>query len=292
MRTLLDKRAVVTGAASGIGRAIARELASQGCHLYLIDIDETGLHETARLVFPDRVEVITSCCDVSQATETDACLDALLKHWPVLDVLVNNAGICFYGSTASTPQAVWDQVLAINLHASIRITKRLLPVLIERPEAHVLNVASMYGLFATNRAAAYHVSKFGLVGFSEALRAECGRSGVGVTALCPGFVDTGLFGAMKKRPESGTRRPPPWCCTTSENVARKAIRAIQRDRGIALVTLTAHFAYLAKRMFPSLLSGLYRIGRRRQSRARLDGGACVRANPAETQFQTGLRDVA
>ena len=122
----------------------------------------------------------------------------------------------------------------------------------------------MYGLFATNRCSAYHLSKFGMVGFSEALRAEYARCGLGVTALCPGYVTTDLPASMPNaNSDRQPRRPPQWACTTPERVAEKAVRAIRRNARVALVTPLAHAAYYARRIAPGLIDTLYHIGRRR-----------------------------
>jgi short-subunit dehydrogenase len=128
----------------------------------------------------------------------------------------------------------------------------------------LLNVVSMYGFFATGRCTAYHVSKYGMLGLSEALRVEYGRRGLGVTALCPGFVRTSLYDNMLLA--DGHRRspvPPRWLSTTPDQVAAKAIRAIRRNQRIALVTPLAHLAYHMKRFTPGVMDWLTHLGRRR-----------------------------
>jgi short-subunit dehydrogenase len=157
----------------------------------------------------------------------------------------------------------WDWVLAVNLHAPIQFTRELLPTLLDRNEAHIVNIASIAGLVAGGRFCAYHVSKFGLVGFSEAIRAEFGRQGLGVSALCPGPVRTNLYRATPSgHPRKPTPTPPAWICTTPERVAAKTIRAIRRDKRLVLVSPVAHLLYYAKRLTPGLLDFSQRIGRR------------------------------
>jgi len=153
----------------------------------------------------------------------------------------------------------------VNLHAPIQLTQQLLPALLARPEAHVLNMASITGLVAGGRFCAYHVSKFGLVGFSEAIRAEFGRQGLGVTALCPGPVRTNLYRATPSgHKHRATPTPPAWICTTPERVAARAIRAIRRDQRLVLVSPLAYTLYYFKRFAPGLLDAVQRIGRRRK----------------------------
>jgi len=261
VKNLSGKKALVTGAAGGIGRAIALQLSATGVKVCLVDIDADNLAAVLQEIRLGHGEAISYSCDVSRSDQIDACIAFTLATWGDLDILVNNAGICCYGPIDNTPQAMFDKVLAVNLQAPIRFSTGLLSVLKRQQESHILNVASMYGLFATNRCAAYHTSKFGLVGFSEALRAECARDGLGVTTLCPGFVNTELFTAMETDAYRQPRRPPAWVTTTPEHVARKAITAIKKNQGLVTVTALARFGYLAKRVAPSLLGRLYAIGK-------------------------------
>lgn len=276
MRVLRGKRALITGAASGIGRAIALRLAREGVALFLIDIDAESLAGVVREATQWGVDVEGRRCDVSQPRDVSQANAALLDRWGGLDILVNNAGVCFYGPTHEMTAAQWERLLAINLLAPVQFVRELLPPLLAQPEAHIVNVASMYGLVATNRCCAYHTSKFAMVGFSEALRAEYGREGLGVTALCPGFVSTDLFYSMPnvvgQRP---ARVPPRWVCATPERVADKAVRAIRRNQRLTLVTPLAYFAYYAKRLVPGLLDRLYHIGRNRRVNRKLKRAAAL-----------------
>ena len=265
MRVLRGKKALVTGAASGIGRAIALRLAAEGTDLYLLDIDQQRLAEVVQLASQAGVDVTGRCCDVSRGDAISQANAALLQRWGQLDILVNNAGVCFYGPTLEMTGDQWQRLLAINLLAPVQFVRELAPTLLSRPESHILNVASMYGLVATNRCSAYHLSKFGLIGFSEALRAEYARRGLGVTALCPGFVTTDLFQSMPNAVAGRTQRTPPrWACTTPDRVAAKAIRAIRSNARIALVTPLAYAVYYTRRIAPGLLDTLYHIGRHRR----------------------------
>ncbi len=265
MRVLRGTNALITGAANGIGRAIALRLAQEGTNLFLLDINEQRLVDTVQQIRQKfNVSVIGHLCDVSSTEQISLANAAMIDRWGQLDILINNAGVCFYGSTLDMTDKQWQQLLAINLLAPVQFVRELAPILLSRPESHILNVASMYGLVATNRCSAYHLSKFGMVGFSEALRAEYARRGLGVTALCPGFVTTDLFQSMPNADSGRTQRTPPsWVCTTPERVADKAVRAMRRNARIALVTPLAHAAYYTRRIAPGLLDLLYHVGRRR-----------------------------
>ncbi|MBW3539032.1 MAG: SDR family NAD(P)-dependent oxidoreductase [Planctomycetes bacterium] len=265
MRTIRGKRALITGAASGIGRAIAMALAREGAHLWLLDIDEPGLNIAAEELRQFGVEVATSRCDLSRPDDIGRNLSRLRESWGVIDILVNNAGVVYYGPTERMTAEQWDWLLAINLLAPIQITRELLPILKERREAHVLNVCSIAGLVAGGRTAAYHVSKFGLVGFSEALRAEYRRTGLGVSALCPGPVLTNLYrSGATGRPGRSVPTPPRWLCASEETVARRALWAIRRNRRLTLVTPLAHGLYWLKRIAPWFLDWINRLGRKRR----------------------------
>jgi len=271
MRTIRDKIAVVTGGAGGLGRAIALRLAQEGARLHLVDIDRAALERTAAEVADSGAKCDTSVCDLADAAAIDRLGDALLSRHHCIDILVNNAGVAWYGPTTTMRPDQWDRLLAINLHAPIRLTAKLLPVLLAQPEAHVINMASIAGWVCGGRYAAYHVSKFGMVGFSEALRAEFGRQGLGVTAICPGPVLTSLY---KNAPCGNAGRqtpsPPAWICTTEGRVAEATVRAIYRNRAVAFVGLSALLLHYAKRFAPWIFYLLHNIGRNKGIRRKLD----------------------
>lgn len=265
MKHLRGKRALITGAASGIGRAVALELARNGTHLFLVDIDAAGLEGVAAEARALGVETIVHVADLTQPAQITVAVERVLALRGGPDILVNNAGIAYYGPTHKMTVGQWDRLLGVNLLAPLQLTRELLPSLLERTEAHVLNVCSISGLVAGGRFAAYHVSKFGLVGFSEALRAEYGRRGLGVTALCPGPVLTNLYkSAMSGRSDRAVPSPPAWLCVSEESVARSAVRAIRRNRRMVLVGLLAQVLFQLKRFLPGMLDLIQHIGRRKK----------------------------
>lgn len=264
MRNLAGKRALVTGAASGIGRAIALELAAKKVDLCLWDIRPDPLEATRSDCERLGVDSISKVCDLSAPDGITEAIEDLFSRWPPIDVLVNNAGVGYEGPTQAMTAQQWEAVMSINLLAPVRIIHALLPTLLSRPESHLLNVASFLGLCPIPRGAAYCTSKFGLVGLSECLRMEYRRTPMGVTALCPGFVKTPLFehgqGGDPTRP---IKRPASFLFTTPDTVARKAVRGIEKNRGKVVVTPLARAMWLTNRYLPTLIEWVSMIGRRK-----------------------------
>ena len=263
MKTIRGKTAVVTGAASGIGRAIATSLAGEGASLVLIDIDADGLQCAAtdlrRTAFDD---VRTLVCDLGSSAAIDAAAEKIATVTQGLDILVNNAGIAYYGQAERMTDEQFQRVLDVNLWAPIRLTRKLLPLLMKREESHIVNVGSLAGLVARGKLMAYQVSKFGLQGFSESLIAEYGRFGLGVTSVCPGYVRTSLFeNGHNARGRRGFRPPPDIITTTAPVVARKTVRAIYRNRPLVTITPVAHVLWFLKRLAPTAFLSF--AGRRR-----------------------------
>jgi 3-oxoacyl-[acyl-carrier protein] reductase len=251
MKTLRGRKALVTGAASGIGRSIALALAREGVDLYLVDINDIEIDRVAREARRHGVEVRIAHCDLAQHEQITALVETVLSAWGGLNILVNNAGVVHRGPTHKMTDDQWNQVLAVNLMAPIQLVRELLPCL-QSHEAHILNVCSIFGLVSTRKAAAYQTSKFGLVGLSAALRAEYGSPSFGVTALCPGFVHTPLVDELKRLPE--------WMFTDADTVAGAAIQGIRRDKGIVVVTLVARALWLVARVSPAFVDWLNRRG--------------------------------
>lgn len=264
MQSLKHKTALVTGAAAGIGRALALRLAHEGTNLHLVDIDHDGLAAVAAEVKQRGTTVTTRVCDISDQNEIAICVEHGLRRWGSFDLLVNNAGTTYYGRTDQMNAEHCEHLLAVNLHAPIHFTRLMLPSLLSRPEAHVLNVASFLGLVGVQKLAVYSATKFGLVGFSESLRAEYARTNLGITAFCPGFVDTALFETSTfGHDRHSPKCPPRWLMTTADKIASRAIKAIMRDEALVVTQYYARLTYLTKRLIPSLIDFANHLSRKR-----------------------------
>jgi len=268
VHNLHGKYALVTGAAGGIGRAICRRLAQEGTNLLLLDTDANKLSLVIAETQSLGVQVEKHVCDLTQSQSIHDTVHRIQADWGKIDLLVNNAGVCYYGPTANMVGDDWDQVMSINLSAPIRLTQELLPMLLDQEEAHIVNVASMFGLVGYRRLVAYCTSKFAMVGFSESLRADLRRTPVGVTAICPGFVATEFFkNASCGYDNRETPTPPRWVCTSPDKIAQKTIKGIKRNKRIVVATPLAHALFNTKRYAPWLLDLLNAAGRRKKPRA-------------------------
>ncbi|MBL8818911.1 MAG: SDR family NAD(P)-dependent oxidoreductase [Planctomyces sp.] len=267
MKHIKGKTVLLTGAASGIGEALAIALANQGCHLYLVDVNEPGLEQLRiRLAAVPGIRVWSDLCDLNDSSATGLMVERAIKTVSAVDVLINNAGIAWYGQTQLMSDAQFDRLMRINLLAPIQITQLLLPHFLKRPESHIVNMCSISGLVAGGRFAAYHTSKFGLIGYTEAIRAEFGRHDIGVSAICPGPVLTKLYQNASSDGRGHVPTPPAWICTTAEIVAAKTIRAIQRNQRQVLVSPLAHLLFQLKRFAPGLIDAVNQFSRNRKKR--------------------------
>ncbi|HEY0735661.1 MAG TPA: SDR family NAD(P)-dependent oxidoreductase [Herpetosiphonaceae bacterium] len=192
MMQLADRTAVVTGAASGIGRATAVALARRKCHLALADVDAAGLVRTAELIGGHGVRVSCHKLDVSDAEAVAAFPEIVQAEHPSVDVLINNAGVAIGGSFEQASEADFEWLFGINFWGVVRMTRAFLPLLKASDDARLVNLSSVFGLIAPPGQTAYAASKFAVRGFSEALRHELQGSRVGVTVVHPGGVATAI----------------------------------------------------------------------------------------------------
>lgn len=255
---LRAKVAVVTGAAGGIGRAIALSLARRGCHLALADIDETGLGETAKLV-GDLARVSRHPLDVSDIEAVAALPAAVIAAHGQVDVLVNNAGVALSGRFDQLSADEYDWLIDINFNGVVRMTRAFLPLLATRDEARLVNLSSLFGLIAPPGQTAYSAAKFAVRGFSESLRNELLATGspVGVTVVHPGGVKTGIArnarvaqaviqteqAAQQNRFATALRMSP-------DEAGEVIVRGVERRRPRVLVGSDARIVSLVERLAP------------------------------------------
>jgi NAD(P)-dependent dehydrogenase (short-subunit alcohol dehydrogenase family) len=206
MQELRGKTAVVTGAGSGIGRALGQGFAAQGMRVALADIDAYDLDESAGLVgatIPD-AEVMTRVCDVSDATSVNEFADSVFDRWGQVDVVCNNAGVFVGGLIWERPDADFEFVLGANLWGILNGIRAFVPRMIAQgTEGHVINTASVAGLFGAPFEAPYAISKFAAFAATESLAHDLQTIGSGIkaSALCPGMITTNIVDSDRHRPE-------------------------------------------------------------------------------------------
>jgi short-subunit dehydrogenase len=186
--------AVLTGAASGIGRALAGQLAGLGSHLALVDRDEAGLDTLSgqlRTSFP-ALNISTHVYDLSDLNGIPALTERVQAAHPRVTLLINNAGVALGGAFEQLSAADFDWLMTINFSAPVALTRALLPALRSGLGAHIVNVSSLFGLIGPAGQSAYSASKFALRGFSEVLRHELSPHGLGVSVVHPGGVKTNI----------------------------------------------------------------------------------------------------
>jgi short-subunit dehydrogenase len=202
--TLDNRTAVITGAASGIGRALAVSLAARRCNLALADINETGLAETAAMVRSNSLRVTTHVLDVTDRAALSALPQAVGRQHGGADVLINNAGVAIGGTFDQVSEPDFEWLFEINFWAVVRLTRAFMPLLKASDDARLVNLSSLFGLISPPGQTAYAAAKFAVRGFSNALRFELQGTKVGVTVVHPGGVATSI--AESARMPEGT--PP------------------------------------------------------------------------------------
>jgi short-subunit dehydrogenase len=262
---LRNRTAIVTGAAGGIGRAIAISLAGRGCNLALADVNEGGLESTAQLLASHHVQVTCHQLDVSDARSVADFPAIVQSAHPHVDVLINNAGVTIGGTFEQVNDADFEWLFGINFRGVVRMTRAFLPLLKASDDARLVNVSSAFGLLAPAGQAAYAASKFAVRGFSEALRQELASSSVGVTIVYPGGVATSIaqnaripkgFPDEEVRQQTSAiqkmlKMPP-------EIAGETIVKGIERRQDYVLVGSDAHVLALIARLAPMSYGKLLR----------------------------------
>lgn len=247
LNELAGKVAVVTGAASGLGRAMALAFADEGMHLALADVDDAGLQETRTRLDGKDVKSIVMRLDVSKASEVEAFARKCFQELGAVHVVCNNAGVALSGPVWETSEAEWQWILGVNLLGVVNGVRAFAPRLIAQDEGHIVNTASVAGLISPPGMGAYCVSKHAVVTLSEALHHDLRERGsrVGVSLLCPAYVPTGIADSERNQPpgvsvssksnervakEAALRKAVAAGKLSADDVARAAVAAVKENR--------------------------------------------------------------
>lgn len=228
MKELNSKVAVVTGAAMGMGKELSKRLLQQGCKVAMVDIKPKAL-ERALVELSSLGECMAFECDISRREDVYRLADEVAEKLGTVSVLVNNAGIVKAAELLKLEDEVIEKIIIVNLTAQFWTCKAFLPGMLKQNEGHIVNFSSAGGLLAIPSLTAYCASKFGVIGFTDALRQEIRRkkSNIGFTYVCPNTTNTGMFKGSKT--VAGTKLLSP------SLVADRVLKAIIRNRPVVAI---------------------------------------------------------
>lgn len=262
---------VITGAGSGIGRAIALRLAQEGAPLAIADVNQTGLNETARMLDGHHAKITTHLVDVSDNERVAAFAQEVVREHGRANLVVNNAGVALAGTAEELSIADIEWLMGINFWGVIYGVKHFLPILRQQPRGHLVNISSIFGIVAPAGHSAYAASKFAVRGFTESLRHELAGSSISVSTVHPGGIKTNLANSAKL----GAGAPPSTAererkmfnkvaRTAPEAAAERIVRGILRDEERILIGLDAWIIERVQRWAPvkywSLLDRMIKLG--------------------------------
>jgi NAD(P)-dependent dehydrogenase (short-subunit alcohol dehydrogenase family) len=273
-KAFAGKTALITGGASGIGRALGAELFAFGAHVVLADIDGPAAELAAKQLGDSGPggSAVGAQLDVRHGTEVRALVENLAELHDGLDLVFNNAGISIGGPTRAMTAALWDEAIDVNLRGVVNGVSAAYPLMAAQGHGHIVNTASLAGLAPAVLTVAYSATKHAVVGLSTALRPEAARFGVGVSVLCPGAVDTPVLDretpdlvADGATPVTGreymTRvglSPMP-----VERFASRALRQVRRNKSIIVVPGSARAMWYLQRLSPRAAEAFGRRALRR-----------------------------
>jgi butyryl-CoA dehydrogenase len=280
MKSFENRVAAITGAGSGIGRATAVELSRRGCHVAVSDVDEVGLAETVGLCEGSGVKVTSRRLDVADRADTFAWADEVVSDHRKANLIFNNAGVAASATVEAMSHEDFQWLMNINFWGVVNGTNAFLPHLKASGEGHVANISSVFGLMAIPTQSAYNAAKFGVRGFTDALRIELDIEGadVSATTIHPGGIRTNIARSarvdpsmleMGEDPETSADEFDKFARTSPEQAANQILRAVQRNRRRALIGPDAVVFDLVSRM-PAVVSQRLLVGTSRQRAKRLN----------------------
>ena len=263
---LSGRTVLVTGAGSGIGRETSLLCARRGANLAICDLDEEGLAETEKRV-PAGRRIVARKVDVADPSQMEGFAEAVHGDLGAVDLLVNNAGVGLAAGFLDTTLDDWDWIVDVNLKGVVHGCHFFLPQMVERGRGHVVNLSSAAGYYATPTLVAYSATKFAVRGMSQAMREELAPHGIGVTAVCPGIVNTPI---TRSSPGRGSLADPERREQAArfyerrnygpEKVAVNILKAVARNRAVAPITPESWLMWGLTRLTPGFAAWTARRG--------------------------------
>jgi NAD(P)-dependent dehydrogenase (short-subunit alcohol dehydrogenase family) len=256
-----DRIAIVTGAASGIGRELALELARRRAKVTLADIDTAMLDETLQLITETGCHKATAAiCDVTDFAAVEALLEETVAENGRLDYIFNNAGTCIMGEAQDLSCDDWRGVIDLNLYGVVHGIAAAYPIMVRQGFGHIVNISSFAGLMPVAGQVPYVTSKYGVVGLSNALRIEGSLHGVKVSVVCQGMVKTPLYETTKTIKLDRDRiidmlpaaMPPEKC-------ARFIMDGVEKNKAIILISPITKFFWILQRLSPALVRRIFKV---------------------------------
>lgn len=285
MKQLKGRVVAISGTGSGIGRALAWEFAGQGARLSLCDINLSAVNDTAEALALEGVDVIARRVDVGSREDVSAWAEETQRHFGVVNVVVNNAGVALSGAVPALTIDDYEWVMRINFWGVVYGTKAFLPLLEASGEGHVVNVSSVFGLTSQPLMSGYNASKFAVRGFTESLRQDLELSGSSVSSTCvhPGGIKTNIaksarvnesVSVITGRPsDEATREFELTFFTTPERAARIIVEGVRRNRRRVLVGPDARLYDWMARLMPAFYQRIFTsVVRMRSRRAEIGAG--------------------
>ncbi|MEL6343222.1 MAG: SDR family NAD(P)-dependent oxidoreductase [Myxococcota bacterium] len=254
MKTLQGKVAVITGAASGIGAALSAALAQRGCRLALVDIQAERLADTAKTARGLGATVSTHVIDVSNRAAMATLPEAVIEAHGAAHLIVNNAGVTVIEKMIDHSLEDWDWILGINLYGVIYGCHFFLPRLLEAGEGHIVNISSVFGIAGVPTQSSYCATKFAVRGLSESLWEELDGTGVSVTVVHPGGINTDIVVGSRTRNTSRQETLAGLFRTRGRSASAAAdmiVRAVERDQKRVLIGPEAYVIDGLRRLMPA-----------------------------------------
>ncbi|MBW2171676.1 MAG: SDR family oxidoreductase [Deltaproteobacteria bacterium] len=251
-----EKVAIVTGGASGIGKALCQEIGRRGGMVVVADINAEGAQEVASAITSGGGLATPAHLDVSQADEVQELIDETVSKHKRLNYIFNNAGIGVAGEMRDMDLALWRDIVNVNLWGVIHGTTSAYQVMVKQGFGHIVNVASMAGLVPVPMETAYATTKYGVVGLSLSLRDEAKQLGVKVSVVCPGFIRTGIYDAatMLRVSQEDLVAQIPFRLIDATRAVRVILKGVSRNDAVITMPFYVRIFWWLYRLHPALLS--------------------------------------